>query len=237
MDSVKLYHIELVRDRDIEYKSIKLAEQAAEVFHELLDRSPVEQLAVIHLEAGGRMVGVEKVGLGTLTSVSVTMGEIFRGALIAAVPTIILGHNHPTNDLKPSQHDWDLTDKARDLGAQLGVNVGDHIIVTPDGKHTSMRTMDSDPAMNDAYMREIASLMKTLPPREQEFLIKRAASYGMDLTAYLTPETTFSGDGDADFPFTSGPLASDYQEGEIFPKSLIGTNMGDLLRKSLNKKN
>ena len=223
MDSVKLYHIELVRDRDIQLKSMSRFEQAAEVFHELLDRSPVEQLAVIHLDAGANMIGVEKVGMGTMTSVSVTMGEIFRGALIAAATTIVLGHNHTTNNLTPSKDDWNLTDRARDFGEQLGVFVGDHIIVTPDGKHVSMKQLDM--VQRDSYMQDILALLKTLPPSERAYVKHRAQALGLDLSQL--PEIT-------------EVLDPDYQEGEIFSEMKAfefsrGGNVTDLFGK-VNKK-
>lgn len=94
-------------------------------------------MVVIYLDTSLNMVGVEKVGLGTTTMVSVTMSEIFRGAIVASVPFIVLGHNHPSDDPTPSVPDWDLTDKARDIGAQLGIDVLDHIVVTPTGKHVN----------------------------------------------------------------------------------------------------
>lgn len=139
LKQIPLYHLELVRDRSIEYTSMIKTEQRAQVLHELLDRSPVEQLIVMYLNASGDLVGVEKVGLGGVVHVAVTMAEIFRGAILASVPSIVMGHNHVDDNLTPSEPDWQITSRATLIGEQLGIFVEDHIIVGPGGKHLSMR--------------------------------------------------------------------------------------------------
>jgi DNA repair protein RadC len=180
MTAVKLYHIELVRDRDIPISPGTMVERAAQVFHELLDHSPVEQLAVIHVDANGAFVGVEKVGMGTLTNVIISMGEIFRGALIAAVPSIILGHNHPPGDPTPSTPDWDMTDKARALGTQLGIHVADHIVVAPHGRHVSMRTMDME-ATQESVMKDAMRMLGDLSSQEKSLIMDRLRGLNVPL--------------------------------------------------------
>lgn len=178
MTAVKLYHIELVRDRDIPISPGTMVERAAAVFHDLLDHSPVEQMAVIHVDATGAFVGVEKVGMGTLTTMVVSMGEIFRGALIAAVPTIILGHNHPPGDPTPSPQDWDMTDRTRALGTQLGIHVADHIVVAPHGKHVSMRTMDME-VTQDSVMKEAMRILGDISPQEKSMIMDQLRGLGL----------------------------------------------------------
>lgn len=135
-----LYHLELVQDRDIPYDgNARTTEAAAQVFHKLLDSSPVEQMVVLYLSNGGNIVGAEKVGTGTVEMVSTLPTELFRGAIVKAVPEVILCHNHPSGEPKPSIPDMQFTMSVVELGAFLGVRVRDHIIVSPNGKHISMR--------------------------------------------------------------------------------------------------
>jgi DNA repair protein RadC len=135
-----LYHLELVRDRDIPYQdNVKTTEAAAQVLHNLLDSAPTEQLAVLYLDSSARIVGAEKVGMGGVEQVGAHPAEIFRGAIVKAVPEIILCHNHPDGVVEPSTHDLNFTLSLVQLGAMLGIRVRDHIIVGPMGKHLSMR--------------------------------------------------------------------------------------------------
>lgn len=135
-----LYHLELVQDRDIPYDgNARTTEAAAQVFHKLLDSSPVEQMIVLYLSNSGKIVGAEKVGMGTVEMVSTLPTELFRGAIVKAVPEVILCHNHPSGEPKPSIPDMQFTMSVVELGAFLGVRVRDHIIVSPNGKHISMR--------------------------------------------------------------------------------------------------
>jgi DNA repair protein RadC len=211
--SIPLYHLELVRDRSVPFKSLVTTEQAAEVFHELLDRSPVEQMAVIHLDASNKLVGVEKVGLGTTTMVMVSMAEIFRGAIAASVPFIILGHNHPSDDPTPSGPDWNLTDKARVVARDLGIEVVDHIVVAPNGKHVSMKAEDFK--NQDQLLGSLMDMADLLPPAERKMLEDKMRSLGLD------PNTLTRGNGGLPpIPLPGrGPG--------------IGTNLGDLIRKKM----
>jgi len=221
--SIPLYHLELVRDRSVPFKSLIKTEQAAEVLHDLLDKSPVEQMCVIHLDAMNHMIGVERVGMGTTTMVMVTMAEVFRGAITAGAVGIVLGHNHPSDDPTPSGPDWNLTDKARIMGRDLGIEVIDHIVVSPNGKHVSMKAEDFK--QQDQFIGSIMGIIDTLPPEEKSILENKIRSLGLDPNALPRQKAPPGFDplkkrGGLDLP--RGPM----------PK--IGTNLGDLLRKKLS---
>lgn len=135
---IPLYHLELVRDRSVPFRKMGGALDAAQVFHEVLDCSPVEQFMVIYLDSTNSMVGAEKVAVGQLEMVHISMREMFRGAIHAAAPRIVMGHNHPSGDPTPSQPDILLTEAAVQAGALLGISVRNHIVVSPSGTHISV---------------------------------------------------------------------------------------------------
>lgn len=178
LKQIPLYHLELVRDRSVPYTSVLKTEQRAQVLHELLDRSPVEQLVVMYLNPTGDLVGVEKVGMGAVTHVSATMAEVFRGAILAAVPSIVIGHNHVDDNLTPSTADWKFTDMALMVGEQLGVFVEDHIIVGPGGEHLSMRSSHNMKAEESVGM--MMSLLDGLPENKKKDLYSRIKSLGLN---------------------------------------------------------
>lgn len=58
---------------------------------------------------------------------------IFNTALENHAAYVILAHNHPSGNLKPSQADIDLTRKLKSAGAFLDIPVLDHLIITDEG--------------------------------------------------------------------------------------------------------
>lgn len=135
-----LYHLELVKDRELPYDgNARTTEAAAQVLHTLLDRSPTEVFAVLYLNSDANIIGAERVGMGGMESVETVPTEIFRGALVAAAPEVVLCHNHPTGNVQPSPQDLMMTMQTLSMGGMLGLRVRDHIIVGPNGKHMSIR--------------------------------------------------------------------------------------------------
>jgi len=62
--------------------------------------------------------------------------KIFKMALDSNPSSIILAHNHPSNNLKPSQNDIDLTKKLKGAGKLLDVEVLDHLIIGNDSYYS-----------------------------------------------------------------------------------------------------
>lgn len=168
---VPTYHLEFVRDHSIPLKALN-EKSAPELLHKLLDHSPVEQMVAIHLNHKNEMIGAEKIGLGSVDQVHATMGEIFRGALLAVAPVIILGHNHPHGDPTPSQQDWAFTHTAVQASELLNVKLFDHFVLSPDGRHTSMWHEAQMKVIRETYQRvphsKRSRLIETFPLQYQE---------------------------------------------------------------------
>jgi DNA repair protein RadC len=62
--------------------------------------------------------------------VATTVAEVLRPALIAGASAIIIGHNHPSSGIEPTEDDDDMTDRVLLGAAAVGVPLLDHIIVT-----------------------------------------------------------------------------------------------------------
>ena len=58
--------------------------------------------------------------------------EIMKVAILSNAASLILGHNHPSNDPSPSQEDVQVTKRIVKAGQLLGIDVLDHIIVCDD---------------------------------------------------------------------------------------------------------
>jgi len=60
-----------------------------------------------------------------------------KAAILANAAAIICGHNHPSGDCQPSREDRAITQRLKEGGALLGINLLDHVIVGGDGQYFS----------------------------------------------------------------------------------------------------
>jgi DNA repair protein RadC len=88
---------------------------------------------IMLLNRANRVIGVYKVSNGGLTGTVADIRLIFVAALKAAAGSIILAHNHPSGNLNPSGEDSRLTQKIKDAGKLLDIQVLDHLILSKEG--------------------------------------------------------------------------------------------------------
>lgn len=93
----------------------------------------LEQFKVILLNRANRVLGVVDISTGGVAGTVADPKIIFSAALKGNASSIILAHNHPSGNLKPSQADINLTHKLQSGGSLLEVNVLEHIILSSDG--------------------------------------------------------------------------------------------------------
>ncbi|HJU45506.1 MAG TPA: JAB domain-containing protein [Chitinophagaceae bacterium] len=93
----------------------------------------VEQFKVLFLNRDNKVLGVYDVSSGGLTDILVDPRLIFAAALKANAVSVILAHNHPSGNVKPSRADRELTSRIKQGGELLAIDVIDHIIITKDG--------------------------------------------------------------------------------------------------------
>lgn len=91
-----------------------------------LDR---EHFVVLHLNGKNSIIARETISIGSLQASIVHPREVFRGAVHNASAAIIIAHNHPSGDPRPSTEDKTITMRLLEVGDLLGIPVLDHIIV------------------------------------------------------------------------------------------------------------
>lgn len=121
-----------VADAEEIFVPIKSNTQAANYVKKLLkpERLTVEQFGVMFLNTKLKPVGYSIVSVGGLTLSVVEPSAVFQRAMLANVQNIIVFHNHPSGDTRPSQEDLDLTERLARCGDILGIKLRDHIIVS-----------------------------------------------------------------------------------------------------------
>jgi DNA repair protein RadC len=88
-----------------------------------------EQLRGLFLDARGKLLLDDVLALGSLTTSTVNPRDVFAPALKSYASAVILAHNHPSGDTKPSTEDIHLTKQLKQAGDSLGVELVDHIII------------------------------------------------------------------------------------------------------------
>lgn len=92
-----------------------------------------EEFWIVLLNRANRVTGKVKISSGGVSGTVVDAKIVFRKALEERATSIILCHNHPSGNLRPSQADIDLTKKLRNAGQNLDISVLDHLIISEKG--------------------------------------------------------------------------------------------------------
>lgn len=100
------------------------------------ERLDHEQFWILLLSQAGKPIREVKIGQGGLSATAVDVRLVMKAALDHLASAIILFHNHPSGNLKPSTQDDTLTQKIKEGARLFDIRVNDHIIVT-DGDYYS----------------------------------------------------------------------------------------------------
>lgn len=101
---------------------------------------PIERVRVLHMNARNMLIRDELMGEGSVDQAAVYVREVIRRAIELGSAAIILVHNHPSGDPKPSKADIDITRAIVSAGRPLGISVHDHLVIGTEG-HASLRAM------------------------------------------------------------------------------------------------
>ena len=106
---------------------------AFELLRPMLSDLAHEEFWLLFLDRGNRILGNCRVSRGGLHGTVADPKVIFKEALDRRASSVILGHNHPSGQLRPSEEDIALTRKLVEGGRLLEIIVQDHLIVTSSG--------------------------------------------------------------------------------------------------------
>ncbi|WP_162054689.1 JAB domain-containing protein [Pontibacter pamirensis] len=96
----------------------------------------VEQFKVMLLNRDNKVLGIYETSTGGVAGTVADPKIIFVAALKACASSIVLCHNHPSGNLKPSAADLQLTKKIKQGGELLDIAVLDHIIITSESYYS-----------------------------------------------------------------------------------------------------
>ncbi len=114
---------------------ISTSKDAYEVLKQCWDENKIdllEQFKILLLNRSNKVLAVYEVSSGGITGTIADPRLIFTAALKVNTVSIILAHNHPSGNLKPSRADEELTSKIKEAGKFLDIKVLDHIVLSSD---------------------------------------------------------------------------------------------------------
>lgn len=126
-----------------------------------------EHFWVIGLENNNRILFIELIGLGSVNKVIAEPMDVFSFALQKRAVKIILCHNHPSGELKPSDGDKDISDKLIQVGIIVNTKVVDHLIIS-DKSYLSFKDI--------GLLEQLEQSTKYLPPYVLEQRLKKEAT-------------------------------------------------------------
>ena len=95
----------------------------------VLAREKTEQCRVLFLDNRNRLIADEVMGRGTVNHTPVYPREVVRRALEVQATALILVHNHPSGDPRPSAEDVEMTRDVKQAAGLMGITLHDHVII------------------------------------------------------------------------------------------------------------
>jgi DNA repair protein RadC len=113
---------------------------AAALLAPLFDDAGAETLAVLHLDRARWIIAVEAHGGAGIDEIVLPMRAIFASALSHDAVGMIVAHNHPSGDPRPSRADIAATRRLAETAGRLGIVLHDHLIFAG-GESRSFRAL------------------------------------------------------------------------------------------------
>lgn len=113
--------------------TIKGSKDAAKAFQTIFDADTIqwrEEFMLLTLDRANHVTGYFKISSGGTAGTVVDVKMLYMIALRACAASIIIGHNHPSGQLVPSDADLKITRKIKDAGKLLDIECLDHLIIT-----------------------------------------------------------------------------------------------------------
>ena len=131
MKNIKLFELKKIQT---EFPSVKITtpDEAADFIRQFYfdDIEIFESFFILLLNQANKTIGYAKISQGGISGTVVDVRIIAKYAIESLATSVILAHNHPSGNLKPSQMDIDITKKIKEGLKILDIKVFDHIILT-----------------------------------------------------------------------------------------------------------
>lgn len=131
---VQIVQVKLVREKSMLYKERKIRSphDAYILMKEFIGDADREHFVVLCLDTKNQPTCIQVVHIGSLNASIVHPREVLKSALLSNTASILVGHNHPSDNPTPSQEDIEVTERLKEAGKILGIDLLDHLIICSD---------------------------------------------------------------------------------------------------------
>ena len=119
-------------------------ETAQPIFYQMIGKSNVEQAGLLCLDHSNKVINYSTIAIGTSENVNVSVGQIFRTALLSNADKIIIAHNHPSGILEITSDDLKLTQRIGKAASLFNISLIDSLIINATGDILSIREKVGD---------------------------------------------------------------------------------------------
>ena len=95
-----------------------------------------EYFKVLFLNQANQVLGYTLISEGGITETSVAVRVILQAALLTNSVALVLAHNHPSGNLRPSRQDMEITKQVKEAAKLIRITVIDHLILTDAGYYS-----------------------------------------------------------------------------------------------------
>lgn len=145
-----------------------------------------EQFIVLYLSQANRVIGYYKHSKGSINATVADTRIILGTALKCACVAMIVAHNHPSGNLKPSRADEDLTTRLKESAALMDIKLLDHLIITKDGylsfADEGILNLAGLSGLTDGHEKFVSAVTEALQKKtahNKTSIEKLAASFGI----------------------------------------------------------
>ncbi len=104
---------------------------AARALFAPIAEEPVEVAAFAYLDDSGALLGLRQLRSTLVELVELSIREVVTDALALGATAVVMAHNHPSGEARPSPGDIAVTRRLSDALGALGIQLHDHLVVTP----------------------------------------------------------------------------------------------------------
>ena len=131
---------------------VQNSSDVAKLMSEKLSDCDREIFCILNLATDGKVINMNVVSMGTLNAAIVSPREVFKSSILSNAASIIAVHNHPSGNVFPSKHDKFTTQRLREAGELLDIELIDHIIVG--GKDGQFFSFHEENILGNDFRRE-----------------------------------------------------------------------------------
>lgn len=138
---VDIVSVKLVKEKSVLYQPRKISspDDAYRLAKNFLIDSDREKFVVACLDTKNTPVNISVISIGSASSAIVHPREVFKVAILSNASKIICFHNHPSGSTSYSKEDENITNRLKECGEILGIELIDHIIVGDDDTYFSFK--------------------------------------------------------------------------------------------------